>query len=35
MDAVAKWHGKIVGMNPELRTVSLPEMKRAFSDFKS
>ncbi len=34
MDAVAKWHGKIVGMNPELRTVSLAEMKRAFSDFK-
>ena len=35
MDAVANWHGKIVGMNPELRTVSLPDMKRAFSDFKS
>ncbi len=34
LDAVARWHGKIVGMNPELKAVSLADMKRAFTDFK-
>ncbi len=34
LDAVTRWHGKIVGMNPELKAVSLAEMKRAFTDFK-